>query len=474
MTERKTPTGIAGLDDVLYGGLPPGAAIILEGTPGSGKTTLACQFLYHGAKMLGESGLYVTFEELPAQLYTEMGHFGWDLRELEKNGRLRVMCLSPEILIEEMLEPHGLFDQIVDEIECKRIVIDSMSLFQYGLHGEDEHRKVIYRLRNILRKKGLTSLLIREQYEVNTNIVPFEHFVADGVIRLQVKPYRERFRERTLEVLKMRGQKFLEGEHVYRITDHGIHVIPALHVLAKNSTEHEGNVFSTSIPVLDQILGGGILEGAVYMFDTNSKSEYKHLFGAIVTAQFKQGRKGIILPSTTLNDLDRLYRKHGMHIQDLIDRKSLYFIEHYERPCPPGLSPGVIDVSKIDNDSFIGHLRKTLGPVIEASLHQGDSWFAYYDLNTIISERGKNFVTKYFAQQAANARAQGITLFVLCNFKEVGEEVASFLERISDVVIRTWVDHTYQYLQVTKLPGGHVSDIQIVEHIPEEPYVRLV
>lgn len=474
MKEFTVSTGIHGLDDVLCGGLPQGATVILEGTPGTGKTTFGFQFLYHGATVKGDAGIYVTFEEFPAQLYKDMSRFGWDLRGLEMRNQLKVVCLSPETLVDQMLEPGGLFDQVVDEMDCKRIVIDSVSLFQYGLHSHQAHRKIMYQLRNILRKKGLTALLIREQSEINTNQVPFEHFVADGVIRLMVKPQLERYRERILEVLKMRGTKFLEGEHVYRITDEGVYLIPALHILNEAMDEGQAAYSSTGISRLDSILGGGIPQGSVFMFDTNSKSDYKHLFGAIVAAQLQQERKGIILPSTSLSGLDELYRMHGVDVQKLIASGSLYFIEHFQRPYPASFSNGVLDVSQFDNEEFKRYIREHLGPKIMPSLDRGDPWFVYYDMNTVLSERGKNFVTQYFAQEAANARAHGITLLVLCNFKEIGESVSSFLERSSDGVIRTWVDHTYQYLQVTKLPGGHVSDIQVVEHIPEKPYVRLV
>lgn len=173
-------TGIAGLDYILHGGIPQGASVAVEGTPGTGKTTLGFQFLVQGIVQHDEPGIYITFEELPEQLYKDMMAFGWDLRQLEKENKLRVLCMSPEVLMEQMMAPGGLFEQVVEQIRCKRAVIDSISLFQYGTDRKDLRRQAIYSLRNILRKFSITALLIKEQTVDASGEVPFENFVVGG------------------------------------------------------------------------------------------------------------------------------------------------------------------------------------------------------------------------------------------------------------------------------------------------------
>ena len=102
---KQALTGIVGLDKVLNGGFTQGSTIIVEGEPGTGKTTLGVQFLYNGATQLGEAGIYITFEELPDQIYKDMLRFGWDLQELERQNLIRVICISPKLFLEQFLEP---------------------------------------------------------------------------------------------------------------------------------------------------------------------------------------------------------------------------------------------------------------------------------------------------------------------------------------------------------------------------------
>ena len=87
MKEKREPFGIKGLDDMLYGGLLPGVANLIEGAPGTGKTTMAMQFIYSGIPKIMTTGLIITFEEFPQQYYHDAIQFGWDFKKLEAKGR---------------------------------------------------------------------------------------------------------------------------------------------------------------------------------------------------------------------------------------------------------------------------------------------------------------------------------------------------------------------------------------------------
>ncbi|MBP1948073.1 ATPase domain-containing protein [Virgibacillus litoralis] len=218
---QKTVSGIPGLDNVLFGGFPQGNTIIVEGGPGTGKTTFGIQFLLEGIRKHNEPGIFITFEEFPEQIYEDMKLFNWDLRKLEQENKLRVVGLSPETLIDQMVKPGGLFEELIKEIDCKRVVIDSISLIKY-VNGDE--RKMLYTIRNVLRKHGLTSILLQEQSPLKSETASVEHFVFDGYIRLAIKTRFNTLRKRTIEVLKMRGTRTADGEHPYRILDNGLYV----------------------------------------------------------------------------------------------------------------------------------------------------------------------------------------------------------------------------------------------------------
>ena len=98
-------TGIAGLDDILLGGLPRGNVVVVTGSPGTGKTTLGVEFVYSGAHDFDEPGIIVTFEVSAEKLVRDAAQFGWDLRALEAQGRLKILSTTRRVFEEEIVEP---------------------------------------------------------------------------------------------------------------------------------------------------------------------------------------------------------------------------------------------------------------------------------------------------------------------------------------------------------------------------------
>ena len=97
MANDRVQTEVKGLDEMLNGGFLPQTANLVEGPPGTGKSTLGMQFIYNGIRYHNEPGLIVTFEEFPQQYYRDAEGFGWDFRQLEREGKLRVIMTSPEV-----------------------------------------------------------------------------------------------------------------------------------------------------------------------------------------------------------------------------------------------------------------------------------------------------------------------------------------------------------------------------------------
>jgi circadian clock protein KaiC len=472
---KKTSTGIGGLDNILFGGVPQRSTVLLEGAPGTGKTTVGLQYLFQGIVENDESGIYITFEELPEQIYEDALQFGWDLRALEQKNKLRILCMSPDVLIEQMLHPDGLFEKIVSEIQCKRVVIDSVTVLRNDAKM-DMDRNQFYRLRNILRKFKLTSFLIEEQQDAHNISLSYQHYIVDGVIRLSLQEWRSNYKQRMLEVTKMRGTRIFEGEHVYRITKEGIYLIPARSMIEDIAITDQQQKISTGITRLDQLLGGGISQGSVLLLDTNSKANYKYLVASITTRRLLSDEKVIYLPSNIVTpvDLQNMWQLFNVSLEEEISKNSVYFLEHYNRSYPKEFEHSVISLGDLNDEEYLLKRKEKLDPIITESLRNKKQCFIYYDLNTIFNERGKDFVIKFFAQEIAKARSLGITVMILCNFAEMDAETSSFLERSSNGVIRTWVDGRYQYLQVTKTPHGQMSEPLIVENIPEAPYLRLI
>ncbi|WP_017815679.1 ATPase domain-containing protein [Paenibacillus shenyangensis] len=473
--KKAVHTGIPGLDDILYGGVPPGAVVILEGEPGTGKTTFGMQFLVEGAIKHDEPGIYITFEELPEQIYDDMTSFGWDLRDLERQNKLRVICMEPDILLEQMLQPHGLFEQIVREIGCKRVVIDSISLFR--MVGDEEHvRTNVYSIRNIMRKHSLTSFFIREYSEFEGMSMPFENYICDGIVRLSLKPLMDKYRKRTIEVLKMRGTRILEGEHTYKFIHNGVYIVPSLSMAEDKMLIREAEVLSTGIDSLDDLLAGGIPRGSVFMIDTNSKANYRYLLSSIYSQRIKDDDCTVTMMSgnTSLDTFADTIELFGVSLREAARKGKAFFIEHYRRAVEADLEKAIVRVDKVTNEEYAQVLNERLNPIFECEDLCDKRWFVYYDLNTIISERGKDFLLRYFAEEMSMWRSLGITIVVHCNFAEIGTETASFLERTCNGVIRTWVDGNYQYLQVTKSPSGRVSAPHIIANVAEKPFVQLI
>ncbi|QOY36679.1 ATPase domain-containing protein [Anaerobacillus isosaccharinicus] len=473
---NQSPTGISGLDHILNGGFPTGSSILLDGAPGTGKTILGMQYLVDGVKNYNESGIYITFEEFPEQIYREMSQFGWEIKELEKQNKLRVICMSPKVLIEQMKLPNGIFEQIIKEIDCKRIVIDSLNLFHDGIENTVEKRNTVNILKNTFKKFSLTSIFINERNSIKDEEISFVSYLSDGVIRLALKEHETIYRKRTLEILKMRGCKIQEGEHIYRITDTGIYLIPALSMFEdKYVTDSKSNV-ATGITSIDNLLLGGIPRGTVFVLDTNSKANYKYFITSIISSRIKAGENVLMLLSNLMSilDVDHLLRLYGLDLKQLIEQRKIIFIEHYERPIPETFKSAVIMVKDLDNQQFKTYMREKIDISNLQNNDEGEKWFVFFDLNTLVSQRGKDFVISYFTEEIALISASGMSMLALSNFKEIGTETASFLERTCSGVFQTWVDGNYQYFQLKKSPQGIMSRPLVVENISSLPFIRLI
>jgi len=223
-TTNRVKTGIAELDEMLSGGFLERDAVIVAGAEGTGKTTLGLQYVVNGATRYGENGIYVTFEELPDQIYRDAKSFGWDLRSLEDQDKLRVVCTSPKLVLASHEGVH-LLDSFIQEVHARRIVIDSLSHVAMFLSTE-AFRQEAYRLIMYLKTKRLSSLLLAESSQSAGFTGPIAEggagFLADAIVLLKPVEIDSAMRN-ALAILKQRGSDYDKRLREYTITaSHGI------------------------------------------------------------------------------------------------------------------------------------------------------------------------------------------------------------------------------------------------------------
>ncbi|MBM3303609.1 MAG: hypothetical protein FJY76_00800 [Candidatus Aenigmarchaeota archaeon] len=212
---KRVKTGIAGLDDILGGGIPQNQLLLITGTSGTGKTIMCSQFLWNGVKKFGEAGVYLSFEEPADAIRENMKEFGWDFGEMEKAGRLAFIKYDP-FRIDEVF---NILDSTIREIGATRVVVDSISALGLHVRDKSELRRMIYNLSILLRKLNCTSLIVSEIVhgtEPKLSRYGVEEFVADSVIVLYYERIESVF-NRAIQVWKLRGSEHSERLHPYLI-----------------------------------------------------------------------------------------------------------------------------------------------------------------------------------------------------------------------------------------------------------------
>lgn len=226
MSEDRVKSHIKGLDEMLHGGFLPQTANLVEGPPGTGKSTLGMQFIYNGIQYHNEPGLIVTFEEFPQQYYRDAANYGWDFRQLEREGKLRVIMTSPEVSRSDLESVGGTIETLAREMGARRILVDSVSHFDQLAEDPIELRSVVYSFINALKREGLTSVLTRESPvllggDEGENSIAF---VVDTYILLRYVELESAIK-RALLVLKLRGSDHDKDIRQFEITGQGIEVL---------------------------------------------------------------------------------------------------------------------------------------------------------------------------------------------------------------------------------------------------------
>jgi KaiC/GvpD/RAD55 family RecA-like ATPase len=239
-----TLTGIPGLDDMLGGGIPTGHAISVFGGPGAGKTTFSLQFLYNGATLYDEPGIYVSLDESISDIKRNVRAYGWDFERLEKEQKIVFLDASFFKRISDVVKVsedekknekgfsisrlRNLIDDTIQEMDAKRVVVDPMSTLIFQYPDLNERRLAVIDLITTLRSRpnctsfiimDLRSSTLEREYQI-------EEFLTQGTIILQTIPQPEAGLARVGLIEKMRGTEHDTQPHPYLITKQGITIFP--------------------------------------------------------------------------------------------------------------------------------------------------------------------------------------------------------------------------------------------------------
>ncbi|MFL6844694.1 MAG: ATPase domain-containing protein [Allosphingosinicella sp.] len=333
--------GIGGLDDVTRGGLARGRVFLLEGSPGTGKTTIATQFLMTGAAA-GERCLYITLSESVPELHEGARSHGWSLDGID------VFELTPpESLLDEEQQQSLLYSsdlelgettrrifEAVERVKPQRLVIDSLSEIRLLAQSSLRYRRQVLALKHYLTRQDATVLMLDDlTSESHDKTV---HSVAHGVIRLEELSPDYGAERRRMRIVKYRGRHFRGGHHDFAIKQDGVRVFPRL-VSAEHRSGFKRDVLKSDSPAFDALLGGGVERGSSVLILGPAGTGKSLMALTFVVAAAKRGEtSAMFVFDEEMGLLFDRAKGLGIDLQALVDKGSL-FIEQVDAA---ELSPG--------------------------------------------------------------------------------------------------------------------------------------
>lgn len=338
----KAGLGVPGLDNILSGGLSTGHVYLLEGNPGTGKTTIALKFLLAGAE-LGEKGLYITLSETESELRAGASSHGWEI-----DGKIDIFELvPPESRLDpdmqqsllyssdlELGETTKLIFEAIAKSKPQRIVLDSLSEIRLLAQNSLRYRRQILAVKHFFSRHGATVLLLDDL--TSDTLDKTVHSVVHGVIRLEELAPDYGAERRRLRVMKYRGTRFRGGWHDFVIATGGVEAFPRL-VASEHHTKFHREQMKTGIGELDALLGGGVERGSSVLVlgpAGTGKSTFAFQF---VDAAVRRGEKAaMFIFDEELGLMLERTKAMGFEFERMMSEGSL----HIEQVDAAELSPG--------------------------------------------------------------------------------------------------------------------------------------
>jgi len=346
----KTPTGIAGLDELTHGGLPKGRPTLLCGAAGSGKTIFGLEFLVNGIQEYGEPGIFLAFEETSEDLAKNVSSLGFDLRSLEEGGKLIVDYVQvdrSQMAFAGEYDLEGLFIRLqssVDAIGAKRVVVDTLETIFCGFDNPALLRNEIRRLFRWFKDRELTVIITAERGEGQLTRAGLEEYVSDCVIMLDHR-VSEQLSTRRLRVVKYRGSVHGTNEYPFLIDENGISVLP-LSALGLNH-EVSNERISSGVPRLDEMLEGkGYFRGSTILVSGTAGSGKTSLSCILADATCRGGERCLYFAfEESPAQIMRNMRSIGLDLKQWQEGGLLRFLA--SRPSLHGLEMHLVQIMRL-------------------------------------------------------------------------------------------------------------------------------
>ncbi|WP_341631949.1 ATPase domain-containing protein [Sphingomonas agri] len=338
---EKAQFGIVGLDDITAGGLARGRLFLLEGSPGTGKTTIATQFLMAGAAA-GERALYITLSETEDELRAGAQSHGWSLEGIDI-----FELVPPESLLDEQQQQSLLYSsdlelgettkrifEAFERVKPQRVVLDSLSEIRLLAQSSLRYRRQILALKHYLARSGATVLMLDDlSSEANDKTM---HSIAHGVIRLEELFPEYGAERRRLRIIKYRGQSYRGGHHDMVIETGGVRVFPRL-VSAEHRKPFDREILKTESPELNALLGGGIDRGSSVLILGPAGTGKSLLALTFVAGAVNRGeRAAMFVFDEELGLLMERAKGLGIDLQKMIDDERLVIEQIDAAELTPG------------------------------------------------------------------------------------------------------------------------------------------
>lgn len=345
----KTPTGVRGLDEITYGGLPKGRPSLVCGSTGCGKTLLGLEFLINGARRYSEPGVFMAFEETPEELIANVSSLGFELDRLVAKrlivlDHIRIERSEIEETGEYDLE--GLFVRLqyaIDSVGAKRVVLDTVEALFAGFSNESILRAELRRLFQWLKAKNVTALITAERGDGTLTRQGLEEYVADCVILLDHRVI-DQVSTRRLRIVKYRGSSHGSNEFPFLIDEGGFSVLPITSLSLDHPVSSE--IVPSGVPDLDEMLGvGGYFRGSSVLVSGTAGTGKTTLAASLCRAACNAGNRCLYFSfEESPNQIMRNMRSVGIDLRPFVTKGVLQIIAN--RPAIYGLERHLVSMHK--------------------------------------------------------------------------------------------------------------------------------